>query len=139
MVPVDQTQQEVAYVLTQPIAEEPVSPLAFLGGFAGGLAAGAALVYSLVQRTGEKMSANSGAPNPSVVVSTARAPPMPALGRRRLAVVNMSATGGNIPAGIPASLLPVARFTVSPNASAARRTSTPKMEVGLIYSTTTGN
>merc|ERR1719428_1930160 len=56
---VDQAQQGGAYVLTQPIAEEPASPFAFLGGFAGGLAAGAALVFSLVKRTGEKVSAEA--------------------------------------------------------------------------------
>jgi len=41
---------------SQPIAEEPASALAFLGGLAGGLAAGAALVYSLLKSVGQKMS-----------------------------------------------------------------------------------
>jgi len=75
--------------------EGPASPLVFLGGFAGGLAAGAALVYSLLKRTGEKVAVEAkklelgaltsvaveshsvvpaGAPSLPVVQSTALAP-----------------------------------------------------------------
>jgi len=43
-------------VPAQPIAEAPSSPLAFLGGFGGGLLAGAALVYSLLSKTGQTVS-----------------------------------------------------------------------------------
>merc|ERR1719443_1143265 len=39
-----------------PVAEAPTSPFAFFGGFAGGLAVGVAFVYSLLQRTGQKLS-----------------------------------------------------------------------------------
>merc|ERR1719327_775621 len=53
---VDQAQPGGFYVVSQPIAEEPATPLSFLGGLAGGIAAGAALVYSLFQRIGQKVS-----------------------------------------------------------------------------------
>merc|ERR1719428_1050070 len=83
------------YVLAEPIAGEPASPFAFLGGLAGGFAAGAALVYSLLKRTSQKVSvvakklelgarttfdvenpsaALAGTPSSSVVESTALAP-----------------------------------------------------------------
>lgn len=39
-----------------PIVEEPASSFSFLSGFAGGLTAGAALVYSIIKKTGQKVS-----------------------------------------------------------------------------------
>jgi len=117
-----------------PVAEGPASSFAFLGGFAGGIAAGAALVYSLVKSTGQKVSAE--AERLELAVPTAP----------RRVVVNMSAAGAFH--GQPKVKAFSARLnrqgswrlSVSPLAStAARRTSTPKMEVGLLYSTTTGN
>merc|ERR1719387_1215929 len=53
---VGQAQPERPYELAQPIMEEPANPFSFLGGFAGGLAAGATLVYSFVRRSGQKVS-----------------------------------------------------------------------------------
>merc|ERR1719171_3449114 len=101
---------------TQPVGEGPASPFAFVGGFAAGLVAGAATVYSLLKSTGQKVSAETrrlelGMLNSQIVESTALAPyradatsrstALPALGRqfgamntgpgRKRVVVNMSA------------------------------------------------
>jgi len=87
---------EVPYVVVPSAVVDQAQPgLSFFGGLAGGFAAGAALVYSLVKRTGQKVSletkrlelgaltsvdvespsvAATGAPNSSVVESTALAP-----------------------------------------------------------------
>jgi len=46
---------EMPSVMAMPTAEEPASPLAFLGSFAGGLLAGAAFVHSLLKKTGHKV------------------------------------------------------------------------------------
>merc|ERR1719171_297999 len=101
---------------THPVGEGPASPFAFFGGFAAGLVAGAATVYSLLKSTGQKVSAETrrlelGMLNSQIVESTALAPyqadatsrstALPALGRqfgamntgpgRMPVVVNMSA------------------------------------------------
>merc|ERR1719393_22102 len=54
----DAVDQAQPYVPAQPIAEEP-SSMPFIGGFAGGLAAGGALVYSLLNRNKQAQRALS--------------------------------------------------------------------------------
>merc|ERR1719263_1561535 len=98
------------------VVEAPSSPFAFLGGVVGGLLAGGAFVYSLLQRAGQKVSvesqrlelgaltsvavespsmASAGAPNSVVVESTALAPYL--AGGASLPAVIKQVTSGRTP------------------------------------------
>jgi len=81
-----------------PVAEAPTSPFAFFGGFAGGLAVGVAFVYSLLQRTGQKLSNEARKLELGALSSVAPAEPAKSLVVKSAALQPYLAGGASLPA-----------------------------------------